>query len=158
MILSRSWNNRFKIQNRVDGVTKSHPDGFLIEWLLHIEQNTSISHSKSQNHFRGNFSKRTEGKSRSWAVEQNWAVQIWSHRGHLWREITSTVLKVFFKNQRYPIIQVRPSISHQTITHPEECIWAEQTPRRQLRAPDAPKIKHDRMKQFYMVDMGLKTW
>ena len=43
------------------------------------------------------------------------------------------------------------------ITHPEECIWAEQTPRRQLRAPDAPKIKHDRMKQFYMVDMGLKT-
>ena len=27
-----------KIQNRVDGVTKSHPDGFLIGRLLHIEQ------------------------------------------------------------------------------------------------------------------------
>ena len=38
----------------------------------------------------------------------------------------------------------------------EERIWAEQTPRRQLRAPDAPKIKHNRMKQFYMVDMGQK--
>lgn len=31
----------------------------------------------------------------------------------------------------------------------EERIWAEQTLRRQLRAPDAPKVKHDRMKQFY---------
>ena len=25
-----------------------------------------------------------------------------------------------------------------------------------LRAPDAPKIKYNRMKQFYMVDMGQK--
>ena len=45
---------------------------------------------------------------------------------------------------------------HQTITHPEERIWAEQTSRQQLRSPDAPKIKHNRMKQFYMVDMGQK--
>ena len=30
-------------------------------------------------------------------------------------------------------------------------------PRRQLRATDAPKIKHDRMKQFYMVDIGQKN-
>ena len=58
MILSRSWNNRFKIQNRVDGVTKSHPYGFLMERLIHIEQNASVSHSKPQNHFRWNFSKR----------------------------------------------------------------------------------------------------
>ena len=36
--------------------------------------------------------------------------------------------------------------------HPEERIWAGQTP----RAPDAPKIKHDKMKQFYLVDMGRK--
>ena len=39
----------------------------------------------------------------------------------------------------------------------EERIWAERTPPAVLRAPDAPKIKHARMKQFYMVDMGQKT-
>lgn len=38
------------------------------------------------------------------------------------------------------------------ITHPEERIWAGRKP----RVPDAPKIKHDKMKQFYMVDMGRK--
>ena len=32
----------------------------------------------------------------------------------------------------------------------EERIWAGRTP----RVPDAPKIKHNRMKQLYMVDMG----
>ena len=42
------------------------------------------------------------------------------------------------------------------ITHPEERIWAGRTPRRQPWVPDAPKIKHDKMKQFYMVDMGRK--
>ena len=44
------------------------------------------------------------------------------------------------------------------ITHPEERIWAGRTPRRQPRVPDAPKIKHDKMKQFYMVDMERKMW
>ena len=34
----------------------------------------------------------------------------------------------------------------------EERIWAGRTP----RAPDAPKIKHDKMKQFYMIDIGRK--
>lgn len=38
--------------------------------------------------------------------------------------------------------------------HPEERIWAGQTP----RVPGAPKIKHDKMKQFYMIDMGRKMW
>jgi hypothetical protein len=38
--------------------------------------------------------------------------------------------------------------------HPEERIWAGRTP----RVPDAPKIKHDKMKQFYMIDMGRKMW
>ena len=42
--------------------------------------------------------------------------------------------------------------------HPEERIWAGRTPRRQPRVPDAPKIKHDKMKQFYMVDMERKRW
>lgn len=31
-------------------------------------------------------------------------------------------------------------------------------PRRQPRVPDAPKIKHDKMKQFYMIDMERKRW
>ena len=39
-------------------------------------------------------------------------------------------------------------------THPEERIWAGRTP----RVPDAPKIKHDKMKQFYMIDMERKRW
>ena len=26
------------------------------------------------------------------------------------------------------------------------------------RVPDAPKIKHDKMKQFYMIDMERKIW
>ena len=39
-------------------------------------------------------------------------------------------------------------------THPEERIWAGRTP----RVPDAPRIKHDKMKQFYMVDMRRKRW
>ena len=40
----------------------------------------------------------------------------------------------------------------------EERIWAEQTPPAVLRAPDAPRIKHDKMKQFYMIDMERKRW
>lgn len=40
------------------------------------------------------------------------------------------------------------------ITHPEERIWAGQTP----RVPGAPKIKHDKMKQFYMIDIERKRW
>ena len=38
--------------------------------------------------------------------------------------------------------------------HPEEHIWAGRTP----RVPDAPKIKHDKMKQFCMIDMERKRW
>ena len=65
---------------------------------------------------------------------------------------------LFFKNQRKSITQFRPSIHSSTHhptphhTHPEERIWAGRTP----RAPDAPKIKHDKMKQFYMIDIGRK--
>ena len=71
---------------------------------------------------------------------------------------TSIDSKVLFKNQKYRIIQFRPSIHQPThypplITpHPEERIWAGRTP----RVPDDPRIKHDKMKQFYMVDMGQK--
>lgn len=159
MRFSKNWNNLFKIQNRVDGVTKSHPDGFLMKQLLHIKQNASISHSKPQNRFRWNFSKRTAGEIRDWAVEQNWAVQIRSHQGHLWLKITSTASKAFFKNRRHPIIQVRPSIPPSNYHPPGGAhLGRANAPRRQLRVPDAPKIKHDKMKQFYMIDMDRKMW
>ena len=70
--------------------------------------------------------------------------------------------KLFFKNQNQKkrIIQFRPSMhqSNRNSTrhhiHPEERIWAGRTP----RAPDAPKLKHDKMKQFYMIDMERKMW
>ena len=41
-----------------------------LKQLLHIKQNTSISHSKPQNHFRRNFSKRTAGESAGKAIER----------------------------------------------------------------------------------------
>lgn len=47
-----------------------------------------------------------------------------------------------------------PSSTPPHHTHPEERIWAGRTP----RVPDAPRIKHDKMKQFYMVDMRRKRW
>ena len=86
-----------------------------------------------------------------------------SHQIRLHIKTTSITSKVFFKNQRQPIVQASPSI-HQSsphpppliIIHPEERIWAGQTPRREPRVPGAPKIKHDKMKQFYMIDMRRK--
>ena len=47
---------------------------------------------------------------------------------------------------------IKPSSTPPYHPHPEERIWAGRTP----RAPDAPKNKHDKMKQFYMVDMRRK--
>ena len=70
MILSRSWNNRFKIQNRVGVHNKSHPYGFLMKQLLHIKQSTSISNSRPQNHFRGNFSPNSQ-QGRPWTSQIN---------------------------------------------------------------------------------------
>ena len=52
----------------MDGVTKSHPDGFLMEQLLHIKQNISISNSRLQNHFRGNFSLNSQ-QGRPWTSQ-----------------------------------------------------------------------------------------
>lgn len=56
------------------------------------------------------------------------------------------------------IIEAVDQYTNQTIIyltpHPEERIWAGRTP----RAPDAPKSEHDKMKQFYMIDMGRKRW
>ncbi len=81
-----------------------------------------------------------------------------SYQGSQHIKTPSITSIVTFKNQRKPITQFRPSIHPSTHhltphhTHPEERIWAGRTP----RAPDAPKIKHDKMKQFYMVDMGRK--
>ena len=49
---------------------------------------------------------------------------------------------------------INPSSTPPHHPHPEERIWAGRTP----WVPDAPKIKHDKMKQFYMIDMGQKMW
>ena len=53
-------------------------------------------------------------------------------------------------------VSIHPSTHHPTPhhPHPEERIWAG----RQPWVPDAPKIKHDKMKQFYMIDMERKMW
>ena len=40
----------------------------------------------------------------------------------------------------------------------EQPIHPSSSTRRQLRVPDAPKIKHDKMKQFCMIDMERKRW
>lgn len=58
-----------------------------------------------------------------------------------------------FMAQVYQYTQ-QPFIHPPHHTHPEERIWAGRTP----RVPDAPRIKHDKMKQFYMVDMRRKRW
>ena len=60
--------------------------------------------------------------------------------------------------QSQPINTPTKPLYNPSSPHPEGRIWAGRTPRRQPRVPDAPKIKHDKMKQFYMVDMGRKMW
>ena len=68
------------------------------------------------------------------------------------------------QNQKKRIIQFRPSMYQSSPhppphhPHPEERIWAGRTPRRKPRVPDAPKIKHDKMKPFYMIDIERKRW
>ena len=101
-------------------VIKSHPCGFIIEQLFHIEQNVPISHFIVQNHFRWNYSKRRAGES----TGKIGAEQINSNEHHRQEVIkgswliktTSIASKVFFKNQNQKkrIIQVRPSIYQPT--------------------------------------------
>jgi len=97
--------------------------------------------------------------------QANRAVQIRNNQGSQRIKTPSTASKVILsKIRNNPIAKASPSI-HQSKRqstlyhhHPEERIWAGRTPRRQPRVPDAPKIKRDKMKQFYMVDMGRKMW
>ena len=71
--------------------------------------------------------------------------------------VTRGICKMDEQNNLTEVVETNPlSIPHHP--HPEERIWAGQTPRRKPRVPDAPKIKHDKMKQFYMIDMERKRW
>ena len=145
-------------------VTEFHPCGFIIDELLHIEQIYAFfipslkitSGEISADEVAGGEHRQ----SRDWANKQQRASQVRIHQGSQRIKTTSIASKFILQK-----ISDNPSFNsvHQytnqpVITHPEERIWAEQRPRRQLRSPDAPKIKHDRMKQFYMVDMGRKRW
>ena len=130
--------------------------------------NVHVSHSILQNHFRRNFSKRTAGESAGKVGTE----QINSNEHHRQEIIKSicplkqpqSLQKYSSKIRNTASSKPRPSV-HQsnyhpplTTPHPEERIWAGRTPRRQPRVPDAPKIKHDKMKQFYMIDMERKRW
>ena len=109
--------------------------------------------------------KEVAGESGGW---------ISSNEHHRWESIKAvsvskqlqSLQKLFFKNlnQKKRIIQFRPSI-HQskhytTLSSPtlRSASGQGERPRRQPWVPDAPKIKHNKMKQFYMVDMRRKMW
>ena len=136
-------------------VTKSHPRGFIIERLFHVKQIHPFS-TPALKITSGEISAReVAGESGGKAKEHHRQEAI---KAISTSKINSVTSKAFFENQRQPIVQASPSMhqSNRNSTrhhpHPEERIWAGQTP----RAPDAPKIKHDKMKQFYLVDMGRK--
>ena len=70
-----------------------------------------------------------------------------------WNAIVEILKQCNYDEDVYQYTQ-QPFIHPPHHTHPEERIWAGRTP----RVPDAPRIKHDKMKQFYMVDMRRKRW
>ena len=132
---------------------------FYNKTIILYRTNILVSHSIPQNYFRWNFSRWTAGEGRSKGT-----LQTRNNQGNQHIKTNLITSKVLFKNQKYCIVQARPSV-HQPIhhptphhTHPEERIWVGQTPRRKPWVPDAPKIKHDKMKQFYMIDMERKMW
>lgn len=142
--------------------TKSHPYGFITEWLFHIEWNISISHSRPRNHFRWNFSPNSQ-QGRPWTSQIN----------NQMSDIDKKLSGLFAHQNRFQNILQKSEITHrpsQSINipikppfHPSSptrrsASGQSKRPRRQLRAPDAPKIKHDKMKQFYMIDMERKRW
>ncbi len=130
--------------------------------------NIQSFHSIVQNHFRRNYSKRRAGESAGKVGTE----QINSNEHHRQEIIKSicpskqpqSLQKYSSKIRNTASSKPDHQYTNQTIihpliiTHPEERIWAGQTPRRKPWVPDAPKIKHDKMKQFYMIDMGRKIW
>ena len=139
-------------------VKKSHPRGFIIKRLFHTEQ-MYLFLTLSLKITSGEIS-ADEQQERAGAKQRNITDKKLSRQSAHQKRLQS-LQKLFFKNQnqKKSIIQFRPSI-HQPNhypphhPHPEERIWAGRTP----RVPDAPKIKRDKMKQFYMIDMERKRW
>ena len=111
--------------------------------------------------FQQKNSRGEHRQSRYWASKQQWTTQIRNNQVRLQMKIPSTASKFILQKTE---VTHRPSQSINTPTkpsstplitpHSEERIWAGRTP----RVPDAPKIKHDKMKQFYMIDIGRKMW
>ena len=126
--------------------------------IVSYRTNVLVSHCIPQNHFRCNFSKRG---SRGEQGLSNRAVQIRRYQSQsAHQKQPQSLQKYSSKISNNPSLNSvhqytqQPFIHPPHHTHPEERIWAGRTP----RVPDAPRIKHDKMKQFYMVDMRRKRW
>lgn len=152
----------------MDGVTKLYLHGFLLRKLFHIEHKISmfpISHPKITS---GEISADEQQERAQGRVGTEQIISNEHHRQEVIKSVSSSKNLSHFKStlqkSEATIVQARPSIHqpnhHPTPhhPHPEERIWAGQTPRQKPRVPGAPKIKHDKMKQFYMIDMGRKMW
>ena len=137
-------------------VTKSHPRGFITEQLFHIEQIYSLL-TLSLKITSGEIS-ADEQQGRAEAKQRNITDKKLSRKSAHWNTFNhfkSTLQKISNNPSLNSVHQcTNQTIIQPLITHPEERIWAGRTP----RVPDAPKIKHDRMKQFYMIDIGRKMW
>ena len=148
--------------------TKSHPYGFIIERLFYIEQwyTCFLFHSPKLHpvKFQQKNSRGEHRQSRYWASKQQWTTRIRNNQGnqHIKNKFShfkSNLQKSAITHHSIsPINTPIKALYNSIITHPEERIWAGQTPRQKPRVPGAPKIKHDKMKQFYMIDMGRKMW
>ena len=91
--------------------------------------------------FQQKNSRGERRQSRDWANKQQRTSQTRNNQVHLPIKTTSITSKVLFKNQKYCIVQARPSV-HQsnyhpplTTPHPEERIWAGRTPPAEAPGP-----------------------
>ena len=105
-------------------------------------------------------SREAHRQSGGWANKQQRASQVRIHQSSQHIKNKFNRFKSILQKSEATYRQSQPvntPINHLS-PHPEERIWAGRTPRRQPRVPDAPKIKRDEMKQFYIVDIGRKMW
>ena len=121
--------------------TKTHPCGFITEQLFYIKQIYTFLTSSLKTTSGEISAKEVAGESRDWANKQQWTSQIRSNRIRQHIKTPSITSKVLFKNQKYCIVQARPSV-HQsnyhpplTTPHPEERIWAGRTPPAEAPGP-----------------------
>lgn len=130
--------------------------------------NIQSFHSIVQNHFRRNYSKRRAGESAGKVGTE----QINSnehHRQEIIKSICSSKQPQSLQKYSSKIRNTASSkpvhqYTYQPIIHPSSSPTLRnasgqgERPRRKPRVPDAPKIKNDKMKQFYMIDMERKMW